>query len=60
NHGLDVGNWSTSGGGANTVDTVENVFVENPEAGTWTVEVTAFEVNADSHVETNALDADFA
>ena len=31
NHGLLEGNWSTPGGGANTVDTVENVFVNNPE-----------------------------
>ena len=30
NNGLLAGNWSTPGGTSNTVDTVENVFVENP------------------------------
>jgi len=60
NNGLLDGNWSTSGGAANTVDTVENVFVENPEVGIWSVEIIASEINQDGHVETPALDADFA
>ena len=60
NNGLLAGNWSTSGGVANTVDTVENVFVENPEAGVWLVEIVASEINEDGHVETPELDADFA
>jgi hypothetical protein len=59
NHGLLAGNWSTPGGTSNKVDTVENVFVQRPAAGTWTVEVLADEVNADAHVETAATDADF-
>jgi len=60
NNGLLDGNWSTPGGAENTIDTVENVFIENPEAGLWTVEVIASEINEDSHVETPELDADFA
>ncbi|HEY8206765.1 MAG TPA: S8 family serine peptidase, partial [Myxococcaceae bacterium] len=32
NNGLTAGNWSTSGGVSNIVDTVENVFVQNPAA----------------------------
>ncbi len=60
NNGLLAGNWSTSGGVANTVDTVENVFVQAPAAGTWTVEVVATAVNVDGHVETAATDADYA
>jgi hypothetical protein len=60
NNGLLAGNWSTSGGAANTVDTVENVFVRAPAAGTWTVEVVATAVNVDGHVETAATDADYA
>jgi len=59
NNGLLAGNWSTPGGTSNKVDTVENVFVQAPAAGTWTVEVIADEVNADAHVETAATDADF-
>lgn len=59
NHGLLAGNWSTPGGTSNKVDTVENVFVQRPTAGTWIVEVLADEVNLDAHVETAATDADF-
>lgn len=60
NNGLAAGVWSTSGGVANTIDTVENVFVQNPAAGTWTFQVIASQLNQDGHVQTPALDADFA
>jgi hypothetical protein len=60
NNGLDVGNWSTSGGSSNTIDTVENVFIETAAAGTWTIQVLADEVVQDGHVETGAIDADYA
>ncbi|MFF3248959.1 S8 family serine peptidase [Streptomyces sp. NPDC002870] len=60
NNGLAAGNWSTPGGSANTIDTVENVFIQTPAASTWTIQVTASQVNADGHVETPATDADFA
>ena len=60
NNGLLNGNESTPGGVANELDTVENVFVSTPEAGIWTVEVFASEINEDGHVETPEMDADFA
>jgi hypothetical protein len=60
NNGLDVGVWSTFGGSANTIDTVENVFIETPTPGTWTIQVMADLVVQDSHVETPSLDADYA
>jgi hypothetical protein len=60
NNGLLDGNFSTSGGSADTIDTVENVFIQNPESGLWSVEVIASEINEDSHVETQEVDADFA
>ena len=61
NNGLTEGNWSTPGGSANTIDTVENVFVQDPEPGTWTVEIIASEINADGHPETPGVDdADYA
>jgi hypothetical protein len=55
-----AGNYNTPGGVPNTIDTVENVFVQNPAVGTWTVEVIAAEINQDSHVETPAVDCDYA
>lgn len=60
NNGLTVGNVSTAGGSSNTKDPVEMVIVPNPAAGVWTVEVIADDINVDAHVETPALDADFA
>ncbi|MEW5882771.1 MAG: S8 family serine peptidase [Armatimonadota bacterium] len=60
NNGLLEGNFSTPGGSPNTKDTVENVFIQNPSSGTWTVEVIAREINQDQHTETQQMDADFA
>ena len=53
--------WSTPGGNANIVDTVENVFIQNPMAVKWFIEVIASEVNADARPETPGVnDVDFA
>ncbi|MEE9394628.1 MAG: S8 family serine peptidase [Planctomycetota bacterium] len=60
NAGLLVGNVSTSGGSPDHIDTVERVVIASPQAGTWTIEITAEEINEDGHVETAALDADFS
>jgi serine protease AprX len=60
NNGLTLSNVSTPGGSSNTKDPVEMVIVPNPAAGIWTVEVFADDINQDAHVETPALDADFA
>jgi hypothetical protein len=55
-----AGNWSAPGGSPNTIDTIENVFIQNPVGGVWSVEVTASEVNQDGHVQTPQLDMDYA
>lgn len=60
NNGLQTALWSTSGGSANLVDTVENVFIQAPAAGVWRVEVIASEINQDARLESTAVDADFA
>jgi Carboxypeptidase regulatory-like domain/Subtilase family len=63
NNGLGVGGgmWSTSGGSPNIVDTVENVFVQNPASGTWTIEVIAAALVQDARFETpGVIDADYA
>jgi hypothetical protein len=60
NVGLGTATVSAPGGSANVKDTVEQVILNNPAAGDWTVEVFADEVNQDTHAETGALDADFA
>jgi hypothetical protein len=60
NWGLTEDNYSAPGGEPNGVDTVENVFVENPEAGVWQVEISAPEINQDAHLDTPDDDATFA
>ena len=60
NNGLKTGVWSTEGGEPDIKDTVECIFIENPESGGWTIEVSADELIEDSHVETPELDADYA
>ena len=60
NVGLDAGNWSTPGGSADTKNTVENVFIQNPAAGDWTIQVSADDLNQDQHSETPEVDQDYA
>jgi hypothetical protein len=60
NNGLLEEMWSASDGSEDHINTVENVFVQLPEPGRWTVEVIATEINEDSHLQTPELDADFA
>jgi hypothetical protein len=60
NFGLGANNLSQPDGTADTKNTVENVLLASPEAGLWTVSVTASDVNQDSHVETGAVDVDYA
>ncbi len=63
NNGLRHGEgmWSTPNGEASRVDTVENVFIQTPAAGVWTIEVIAAELNQDGRPETaGVVDADFA
>lgn len=60
NNGLLANMWSDPGGVPDTKNTVENVFVQNPQVGVWTVTVTATEVNEDGHPETPDVDADYA
>lgn len=60
NNGLLTAVWSTAGGSADTKNTVENVYIQNPVGGIWTVEVIASEIIQDGHVETPSLDADYA
>ena len=42
-----------------TKDTVECVLLQNPPAGSWTIEVIAAQLNQDTHLETPGIDQDF-
>ncbi len=61
NNGMLTNKWTSSGGTENTVDTVENVFIETPATGTWVVDVIASELVQDARLETvGVIDADYA
>lgn len=60
NNGLLAGNVSLPGGSADTINTVEQVIIPTPIDGLWTIEVIASAVVVDGHVETPAVDADYA
>ncbi len=49
NMGLLTGNWSVPGGSSDTVDTVENVFIQNAEKGDWKVRVIAKKIVIDAY-----------
>lgn len=59
NSGLRGGPWSTPGGTPEGMDTVENVFVQNPTPGLWRARVEAVEVEQDAHMGPT-LDTDVA
>lgn len=59
NVGLLDGMYSKPGGEPDRLDTVENVFVEKPKAGKWTIEVIAAAINAPV-TEGGALEVPFA
>jgi subtilisin family serine protease len=60
NNGLVASNFSTSGGAENTRDTVENVFIQNPEPGDWTIEVLGTEVVGDGYLADGTVNSAFA
>jgi hypothetical protein len=60
NNGLTSGLWSSAGGSPNTVDTVENVFLQNPASGTWVIEVRGDNINTDPATGAPSNSSDFA
>jgi hypothetical protein len=52
--------WSTTGGEADRLEVLENVYVEEPAAGTWTVRVRAHALPGDGAAEQgDATDQDY-
>ncbi|HEX6851115.1 MAG TPA: S8 family serine peptidase [Candidatus Polarisedimenticolaceae bacterium] len=60
NFGLDAGNWSASGGAPDGINNVENVFVQAPAAGLWTIEISGDDINLDQNPSTPVVDQDYA
>jgi len=60
NFGLNQSPCSSSGGDAEDIDNVENVFVCNAMNGEWTITVVGTNIVQDSYPETPAIDAIFS
>jgi hypothetical protein len=60
NFGLLAENWSTAGGDEDHRNVIENVFLQDPAAGTWTVQVLGTDINTDIVPGTPGNNADFA
>jgi serine protease AprX len=60
NYGLTAAVWSLPDGTPDTKNTVECVYIQDPEPGAWTIQISADELIQESHVETPELDADYA
>jgi len=61
NSGMTTSNWTTSGGVEDTINTVESVYIQNPTAGVYTVQVIGSDINTDARPETpGVIDADYA
>ncbi len=43
------GGWSTTGGSADTLNNVENVFIQTPSSSAYTIRVTATTLNGDAY-----------
>jgi hypothetical protein len=60
NFDLDTAKWSSSGGSADTLNNVENVFIETPIIGEWTIEVIADNIALDGNPNTIPIDQKYA
>ncbi len=59
NRGLHGNLWSLPDGDFDRLNNVENVFIEEPEAGLYTIEVTAWNVPLDNHPDAG-INQDFS
>lgn len=60
NVGLLTSKWSSKGGNPDTLNNVENVFIEDPISGIWTIEIEAENIALDGNSETQDVDQNFA
>ena len=60
NFDLVNNHYSEEGGDRDSLNNVENVFIENPEEGLWTVEILADNVPMDGDEDTEEIDQPFS
>jgi hypothetical protein len=60
NYGLNISKWSKSGGKTDNINNVENVFIEKPLPGTWTIEILGINIPMDGNRNTPEIDQSYA
>jgi hypothetical protein len=60
NYGLNTSKWSNGGGETDDLNNVENVFIENPMSGEWTIEVIGENIPLDGERDTPRADQSYA
>jgi hypothetical protein len=60
NYGLATSKWSSSGGSKDNLNNVENVFIQSPSAGTWSVEVIGANVPFEGDSSTGKVDQTYS
>jgi len=60
NYGLLVGNVSQPNDILNDIDTVQNVWINDPAAGTWLVDVKGYDINTDLYPGVGGNNADYS
>lgn len=56
----DLSNWTLPGGAPETLNTIQNVFVQNPEPGKWTLEIRAENLPQDGWPATPEIDQPYS
>ena len=54
------GNWSVTGGTADRYNVLENVYIQSPASGTYTVTVRGFQVSQDQEPDLGGVNQDFS
>jgi len=60
NLGLNISKWSTPGTLRDDLNNVENVFIQSPEKGSWSIEVSGAQVAMDGDYSTIFIDQPFS
>jgi hypothetical protein len=55
-----VGEWSVPGGSADRYNVVENVYIQSPSSGTYTITVKGFQVSQDQEPDKIGVNQDFS
>ena len=55
-----LGNWSVTGGTPDRYNVVENVYIENPAGGTYTITVKGFQISQDQEPDKGETNQDFS